>query len=108
MDDTGNTRIPNRAETLDLLRLMGDYAPILMLSGDADGYGARWTIDGHPVQPAIASYLMKSGFVADSGATELGVRKLALTESGIQFRKNGLLWWSNLGFFEKLKVTLLG
>ena len=108
MDVPENNPIPNRAETLKVLRLMGDYAPMLMLDGDADGYGARWTIDGAPVQPAIATYLMKSSFVADAGATELGVRKLTLTESGARFRKDGLLWWAGLSLLEKLKILVLG
>jgi len=108
MDAPENTAIPNRAETLQVLRLMGDYAPMLMLSSDADGYGVRWIIDGQQIQPAIATYLMKSGFIADAGATELGARKLALTESGAQFRKDGLLWWAGLGLLEKLKIVVLG
>ena len=45
MDASGNSPIPNRAETLNVLRLMGDYAPMLMLRGDADGYGDRWSVD---------------------------------------------------------------
>ena len=61
--------------------------PILMLSGDDEGYGSRWTIGGQQVQPAIARYLMESGFVAEIGQTEFGARKLALTPSGNQFRK---------------------
>ncbi|MCX7144621.1 MAG: hypothetical protein NT042_00055 [Sulfuritalea sp.] len=108
MDASGNSPIPNRAETLNVLRLMGDYAPMLMLRGDADGYGDRWSIDVHPVQPAIATYLMQSSYLVDTGATELGARKLALTESGVEFRKDGLLWWSKLGLFEKLKIMALG
>lgn len=100
--------IPSRAETLKVLRLMGDYAPILMLAGDKDGYGARWTIDGHPVQPAIARYLMESDLVVDAGVTELGIRKLALTAAGVQFRKDGLLWWKGLGLLQKLKVMIGG
>lgn len=108
MDSDGNNPIPSRAETLKVLRLMGDYAPILMLAGDADGYGARWSIDGHPIQPAIARYLMASDLVVDSGATELGARKLALTAAGVQFRKDGLLWWNGLGLFQKLKVMVGG
>ena len=106
LDD--KTPIPSRAETLKVLRLMGEYAPILMLGGDKDGYGARWTIDGHPVQPAIARYLMESDLVVDSGATELGARKLALTAAGVQFRKEGLLWWKGLGLLQKLKVMIGG
>lgn len=100
--------IPNQAETLNVLQLMGNYAPILMLGNDAEGYGTRWTIDGHPVQPPIAKYLMQSGFVADAGKTELGAKKLALTESGVEFRREGLLWWNSLSLFQKLKVRLLG
>jgi hypothetical protein len=108
MDASGTSPIPNRAETLKVLRLMGDYAPMLMLRGDADGFGDRWSIDGHPVQPAIATYLMRSSYLVDAGATELGARKLALTESGAQFRKDGLLWWSELGPFDRLRIMVLG
>lgn len=108
MDTAENTPIPNRAETLKVLRLMGDFAPMLMLRGDDDGFGARWTLDGQQVQPAIATYLMKSDYLADAGATELGARKLVLTESGVQFREDGVRWWSRLGFLEKLKIHFLG
>lgn len=108
MDAPENALIPNRAETLKVLRLMGDYQPILMLRGDTDGYGARWIIDGQQIQPAIATYLMKSSFIADSGATEMGARKLALTESGARFRSEGLAWWASLGLLEKLKILILG
>lgn len=108
MNAPENTLIPSRAETLKVLRLMGDCVPMLMLAGDADGYGARWTIDGQPVQPAIATYLMRSSFVADSGQTELGARKLALTESGSRFRADGIDWWASLGFLEKLKIVVFG
>jgi len=108
MDSSEKAPIPARAETLKVLSLMGDYAPMLMLVGDAEGYGTRWTIDGQQVQPAIATYLMQSGFVADSGATEMGARKLALTESGAQFRKDGLLWWGSLNLLQKLKVMFRG
>ena len=108
MDAPGNARIPNRAETLKVLRLMGDYRPMLMLRGASDGYGARWTIDGQQIQPAIATWLMKSSFIADSGATEMGARKLTLTEAGARFRMDGLEWWAGLGLLEKLKVVVLG
>jgi hypothetical protein len=108
VDAPGNAPIPNRAETLKVLRRMGDYEPMLMLAGDADGYGARWTIDGQQIQPAIATYLMKSSFIADSGATEMGARKLALTESGARFRMDGLEWWASLGPIEKLKIVVFG
>ena len=100
--------IPNRAETLKVLRLMGDYQPILMLGGEADGYGARWTLDGNEIPPAIAGYLMKSGFIVDGGATQMGAKKLVLTEAGVRFRADGLLWWAGLGFLGKLKATILG
>lgn len=108
MNAPENAPIPSRAETLRVLRLMGDYLPMLMLAGDADGYGARWTIDGQPVQPAIATYLMKFNFVADSGATELGARKLALTEAGARFRTAGQDWWASLSLLEKLKIVVFG
>lgn len=108
MDTPGNVRIPNRAETLKVLRLMGDHRPMLMMRGDDDGYGARWTIDGQQIQPAIATYLMKSGFIVDSGATEMGARTLAMTESGVRFRMDGLAWWADLGLLEKLKIVVFG
>lgn len=100
--------IPNRAETLKVLRLMGNHAPILMLAGDDDGYGTRWTLHGQQVQPAIARYLMKTGFVADSGPTEMGARRLGLTERGAKFRADGVEWWNSLSLFQKLKIMLLG
>jgi hypothetical protein len=100
--------VPSRAETLQILRLMGDFEPILMLSGDDEGYGSRWTLSGQQVQPAIARFLMESGFVASSGKTEFGAIKLALTEKGSEFREKGLAWWSELNFLQKIKITLLG
>lgn len=100
--------IPQRAETLQVLRLISDYEPMLMLSGDEEGYGSRWTLSGQQVQPAIARYLMESGFVAEIGKTEFGAIKLALTERGNTFRTKGLAWWAELNFLQKLKVTLFG
>ena len=44
----------------------------------------------------------------ESGATEFGARKLTLSDAGIRFRDNGVLWWSGLNLFQKLKVMLLG
>ena len=99
--------IPHRAETLQVLRLIINE-PILMLTGDDEGYGSRWTISGQQVQPAIARYLMESGFVAEIGKTEFGARKLALTTTGNQFREKGLNWWSGLSLLQKMRVTLLG
>ena len=100
--------IPQRAETLQVLRLMGPFEPILMLTGDDEGYGSRWTLSGQQIQPAIARFLMDSGFIADSGKTEFGAVKLALTDKGREFRENGLAWWAELNFLEKLKITFLG
>lgn len=100
--------IPSRAQTLKVLRLMGDFEPIMQLSGDADGYGSRWTLHGQEVQPAIVRYLIQAGFIADSGATELGVRKLTLTVAGNQFRESGKRWWASLNLLEKLKITVFG
>ncbi len=100
--------IPNRAETLRLLRLMGDHAPLLMLRGDDDGFGDRWTLHGEQVQPAIAAWLMRQGYVADAGATEMGARRLLLTPAGIEFRAQGLCWWAGLGPLAKLKAILFG
>jgi hypothetical protein len=81
---------------------------LLLLRGDDDGYGSRWTLSGQQVQPAIAQFLMEFGFVADSGKTEFGAIKLALTEKGSEFRENGIRWWSELSLVQKLKITLLG
>lgn len=100
--------IPNRFEALEVMRLMGRFAPLMMLGGDADGYGARWTIHGHEVQPGIARYLMEQGYLADAGATELGARRLLLTDAGLSFREDGLAWWTSLGFFAKLKIRIRG
>lgn len=100
--------IPQRAETLQILRLISDYEPMLMLSGDEEGYGSRWTLSGQQVQPAIARYLMESGFVAEIGKTEFGARKLTLTATGSELREKGLRWWDGLNFLQKLKVTLFG
>lgn len=108
MSSAANPSIPNRAETLKVLRLMGEHAPILMLTGDGEGYGTRWILHGQQVQPAIARYLMKAGFIADSGATEFGARKLALTPRGSQFREDGEHWWKSLSLFQKLKITIFG
>ncbi|MBS1131208.1 MAG: hypothetical protein H6R16_2210 [Proteobacteria bacterium] len=102
------TSIPQRAETLQVLRLISEFEPILMLTGDDEGYGSRWTIAGQQVQPAIARYLMESGFITEIGKTEFGARKLVLTESGQAFREHGVKWWSELNFLEKLKITVLG
>jgi hypothetical protein len=100
--------IPLRAETLQVLRLMGPFEPILMLRGAEDGYGTRWTLSGQQVQPAIASFLMESGFIADVGKTEFGAIKLALTDKGSEFRQKGLTWWAELNFLQKLGITLFG
>jgi hypothetical protein len=100
--------IPVRAETLDLLRLMDDNEPLLMLPGDDDGYGSRWIFRGQQIEPAIARYLMDEGFIADDGATELGARRLALTTAGARFRQNGLRWWAGLSRFQRIRVRIFG
>lgn len=100
--------IPQRAETLQVLRLISEHEPILMLGSNNNGYGERWTLSGQEVQPAIAQFLMNSGFIAEIGETELGAVKLALTEKGREFRDRGLAWWADLNFLEKLKVTVFG
>ncbi|MEI7614039.1 MAG: hypothetical protein WCK63_14150 [Betaproteobacteria bacterium] len=100
--------VPNRAQTLDVLRLMGTHRPVLMLPGGDDGYGTRWVIDGQQVPPAIIKYLMAEGFVAESGVTEFGARELTVTDSGHRFREKGLLWWKNLGVFQRLSIRIFG
>lgn len=99
--------IPHRAETLQILRMLGGE-PILMLSGDDEGYGSRWTLSGQQIQPAIARYLMEGGFISDIGKTEFGARQLGLTESGREFLQKGLHWWSGLSWPQKIRVTLFG
>ena len=47
-------------------------------------------LDGQPVLPGIAKYLMNWGFVADEGATDLGARRLRLTEAGRRLRDTGI------------------
>lgn len=100
--------VPQRAETLQVLRLISKCEPILMLGGDADGYGTRWTIAGQQVQPAIARYLMESGFVCATGKTEFGATKLGLSDQGNLFKEKGLAWWSDLNMLQKLKIVLFG
>ena len=85
MPSSPSLSIPNRVETLRVLRLMGDCDPILMLVGSDDGYGTRWTLGGQQVQPAIARYLMDAGYVAENGKTQFGARRLALTADGRDF-----------------------
>ena len=108
MNSPATSAIPKPAETLKVLRLMGAYEPILMLTGAEDGFGTRWTLHGQQVQPAIARYLMDAGFVAEGGRTEFGARKLALTDTGSRFRDEGVRWWAGLGLLQKLKITLFG
>ena len=100
--------IPRRSETLEILRLISEQEPILMLAGDADGLGARWTLSGQEIQPAIVRFLKDSGFITETGKTGMGAIKLGLTKEGIQSRNKGLKWWSELSFLQKMKVTLLG
>lgn len=100
--------VPQRAEMLQVLRLISKFEPILMLSGDDDGYGTRWTLAGQQVQPAIARYLMECDFVSDIGKTEFGATKLTLNDQGKQFREKGLAWWSRLHILQKLRVILFG
>lgn len=100
--------IPNRAMTLEVLRHMGTYRPLLMLPGYHDGYGTRWSVDGQQIHPGIAKYLMEGGYVADQGATEFGARRLMLTDAGKRFRANGIRWWQSLGFLERISVRFFG
>jgi hypothetical protein len=108
MDASANADIPSRAETLKLLRLMGAHAPMLMLRGEDNGFGCRWTLHGMQVQPAIADWLMKKGYLTDEGPTEMGARRLGLTAEGIAFRDDGLRWWAQLGPLGRLRVILFG
>lgn len=108
MDAASPRAIPCRAQTLEVLRLMGNHRPLLMLTGDEDGYGARWLLDGQQVLPGIAKYLMAGGFIADHGATGFGARELTLTDSGQRLRDDGLRWWASLSLGQRLKITIFG
>lgn len=100
--------VPHPAHTLDVLLMMGSFRPIMMLPGANDGGGARWLIDGQPIQPAIVKFLMAYGFVAETGITEFGARKLTITGSGQRFREKGVNWWNQLGLVQQLKIRLFG
>ncbi len=100
--------IPYRAQTLDVLRLMGNFRPLLMLPGDDDGYGARWVLDGGQVLPAIAKYLIDGGFVAQTATTAFGARELTLTTAGRRLRDNGLRWWTELSLLQRFGVIVFG
>jgi hypothetical protein len=103
-----DSTIPGRAETLEVLRFMGDSEPMLMLTGSDDGYGTRWTMHGQQVQPGIARYLTEAGYIADSGPTEFGARRLVLTAAGAEFLREGNLWWSELSLLQKIRIKLFG
>ena len=51
---------------------------------------------------------MESGFLEQTGKTELGAIKLTLTDKGRDFREKGQQWWADQNFLQKLKITLLG
>jgi hypothetical protein len=102
------SEIPARYETLMVLHHLGRGEPFMMLPGDGDGYGTRWTLGGQQVQPAIAQFLMRHAFVRDAGLTELGAHQLRLTPAGRSFHDKGRQWWDGLGFYDKLKVIILG
>lgn len=101
-------RVPSRAEMLELLRILAQDEPMILLLGDDDGYGTRWTLLGQQVQPGIARWLTEEGYIAESGTTELGARRLTLTAAGTDFLDDGERWWAELGFFQKLKVRFFG
>lgn len=108
MNKVQATVIPDRAYTLMILRVMDRREPMLMLIGDDDGFGTRWTLHGQQVEPAIARYLMDEGFIAEFGKTEFGARKLALTEAGTAFFRDGDRWWKKLKWLQRLWVRVFG
>jgi hypothetical protein len=108
MNPPASSKVPRRAETLQVLRLIGERQPLLMLVGSDDGFGTRWTLGGQQVQPGIARYLMEEGFVCERGRTEFGARCLLLTAAGVSFRDRGIAWWRGLSWWEKLGVVVLG
>lgn len=108
MTSANRSRIPHRFDTLRLLRRLGDQPPMLMLKSTDDGFGTRWLLEGQPVSPALAKYLMREGMVGDVGATEFGARKLTLTSEGRRFRDKGVDWWSELSRVQKLLVMIFG
>lgn len=107
--EDSSSPIPARAQTLKVLRYMGRWRePMLMLPGDDDGFGTRWTLSGQQIPPAIASYLMREGLIVETGQTELGARELTLTAAGWRVRDSGITWWSRLSLAEKLRVIFFG
>ena len=110
MSSSSTPQIPNRSQTLSVLRLMNDRVPLLLLrnADEDDGYGGRWLIDGHPVHPAIARYLLDQGCIAETGKTEVGARILRLTEKGCRVREDGQAWWDSLSWWQRLQVVVFG
>ena len=102
------TQIPGRAETLAVLHVMYDGLPMLLLPGDGCGYGARWVLDGQSVQPAIATYLMESGYIVETGRTEFGAVVLRMTPDGVRFSDAGQRWWRSLSLLARLRVRFFG
>ncbi len=43
-----------------------------------------------------------------AGATEMGARRLLLTPAGVEFRRQGLDWWAQLGPLARLRVVVFG
>ena len=87
---------------------MADHEPVLMLGDDENGYGTRWTICGQQVEPAIARFLMSQCYICESGVTDFGARRLDLTDSGQEFRQEGLKWWASLNILQKIKAAVFG
>ena len=106
--DAPSAAIPHRAQTLAVLRLMGDREPILMLGEAADICGTRWMLDGVEVPPAIAKYLLREGYIAKAAVTELGAQCLMITAAGKAFRAAGLRWWRRIGWLGRLRVWICG
>jgi len=100
--------VPDRARMLNTLGYLGRYRPMLLLPGSDDDYGSRCTLDGHPVQPVIAEFLIKHEFVADVGNTDFGARILTLTNAGIEFREKGKQWWGNLSLIQRINIYIVG
>lgn len=100
--------IPQRADTLRIMQLISPAEPILMLKGGSDDYGTRWTLSGQQIEPSIVRFLQDHAYLMESGKTEFGALRLCLSPAGVRFRDEGIVWWQSLGWWQRLKVVLLG
>ena len=61
--------IPNRAQTLDVLRLMGRYRPLLMLPGDESPLTEAWEIQDR--LDDLIELIIDGGYCGTTPTTEI-------------------------------------